>query len=450
MSTPLTPRQIVAELDHYIVGQDAAKRAVAVAIRNRWRRQQLPPELRDEVAPKNIIMMGPTGVGKTEIARRLATLVGAPFLKVEATKYTEVGYVGRDVEGMVRDLLEIALGMVRQEAAQRVQAKARERADERLLDLLLPHPQSREEALEVLKADKEGPPRTSARERLLQKLRAGELDERTVELSVEDRTVPVQVFSAIGMEQMDVDFKDMFEKLIPSRQRERRVTVREAGDILAQQEVDKLIDRDAVTRQGIELAEQTGIIFIDEIDKVAGGEGGHGPDVSRTGVQRDLLPIVEGTAVTTRHGVVRTDHILFMAAGAFTRCKPSDLMPELQGRFPIRVELSELGREDFVRILTEPRSALTRQYEALLATEGVTLAFQRDAIEELASIAATVNQAGESIGARRLFTVMERLLEEVSFQAPDRADERVTITADYVREKLADIVKDRDLSKYIL
>ncbi len=446
MSTPLTPRQIVAELDHYIVGQDAAKRAVAVAIRNRWRRQQLPPELRDEVAPKNIIMMGPTGVGKTEIARRLATLVGAPFLKVEATKYTEVGYVGRDVEGMVRDLLEIALGTVRQEAAQRVQAKARQQAEERLLDLLLPPPRWEGSPGEGEAAES----RSRARERLRQKLRAGDLQERNVELTVEDRTVPVQVFSAIGMEQMDVDFKDMFEKLIPSRQRERRVTVREAGEILAQQEVDKLIDRDAVTRQGIELAEQTGIIFIDEIDKVAGGEGGHGPDVSRMGVQRDLLPIVEGTAVTTRHGVVRTDHILFMAAGAFTRCKPSDLIPEFQGRFPIRVELSELSRDDFVRILTEPRSALTRQYEALLATEGITLAFQRDAIEELATIAATVNQAGESIGARRLFTVMERLLEEVSFEAPERGDERVTITADYVREKLADIVKDRDLSRYIL
>ncbi len=447
MSTPLTPRQIVAELDQYIVGQDAAKRAVAVAIRNRWRRQQLPPDLREEVAPKNIIMMGPTGVGKTEIARRLATLVGAPFLKVEATKYTEVGYVGRDVEGMVRDLLEIALGMVRQEAAREVEAKAQQRAEERLLDLLLPHPHWEEPAGEGEGAAES---RTRSRERLRRKLRAGDLDERIVELTVEDRTVPVQVFSAIGMEQMDVDFKDMFEKLIPSRQRERRVTVREAREILTQQESSELIDRDAVTREGIQLAEQTGIIFIDELDKVAGGEGGHGPDVSRMGVQRDLLPVVEGTAVTTRHGVVRTDHVLFIAAGAFSRCKPSDLIPELQGRFPIRVELTELGREDFVRILTEPRSSLTLQYEALLATEGVTLAFQQEAIEELATIAATVNQAGESIGARRLFTVMERLLEEVSFEAPDRKDERVTITADYVREKLADIVKDRDLSHYIL
>jgi len=447
MSTPLTPRQIVTELDQYIVGQDAAKRAVAVAMRNRWRRQQLPPDLREEVAPKNIIMMGPTGVGKTEIARRLATLVGAPFLKVEATKYTEVGYVGRDVEGMVRDLLEIALGMVRQEAAREVEAKARERAEGRLLDLLLPHPRWEGQPGEGEEAAES---RARSRERLRRKLQAGDLDDRMVELTVEDRTVPVQVFSAIGMEQMDVDFKNMFEKLIPSRQRERRVTVREAREILTQQESSELIDRDAVVREGIQLTEQTGIIFIDELDKVAGGEGGHGPDVSRMGVQRDLLPVVEGTAVTTRHGVVRTDHVLFIAAGAFSRCKPSDLMPELQGRFPIRVELTELGREDFVRILTEPRSALTRQYEALLATEGVTLAFQQDAIEELATIAATVNQAGESIGARRLFTVMERLLEEISFEAPDREDERVTITADYVREKLADIVKDRDLSRYIL
>ena len=450
MSAPLTPRQIVAELDEYIIGQDPAKRAVAVAIRNRWRRQQLPPELRNEVAPKNIIMMGPTGVGKTEIARRLALLVGAPFLKVEATKYTEVGYVGRDVESMVRDLLELALGMVRRRAAQRVQDKARKQAEERLLDLLLPHPQTRQNALEALRADKANLPGTSARERLRHKLQAGELDERMVELAVEDRTVPVQIFSAIGMEQMDVDFKDMFEKLMPGRRRERRVTVREAREILTQQEVDKLIDRDAVTHEGIELAEQSGIIFIDEIDKVAGAESGRGPDVSRMGVQRDLLPIVEGTSVSTRHGVVRTDHTLFIAAGAFNRAKPSDLIPELQGRFPIRVELSELGREDFVRILTEPRNSLTRQYTALLGTEGLELTFEQEAVEELATIAAAVNQQGESIGARRLFTVMEKLLEEVSFLAPELEDKQVTITAQYVQEKLADIVKDRDLSRYIL
>lgn len=446
MRIPLTPRQIVAELDQYIIGQEPAKRAVAVAIRNRWRRQQLPPELRDEVAPKNIIMMGPTGVGKTEIARRLANLVGAPFLKVEATKYTEVGYVGRDVESMVRDLVEIALGMVRREAAERVREKAARRAEERLLDLLLPRP--RWEGSTEVEGREESAGR--ARERLREKLRAGQLDERIVELSVEDRTVPVQIFSAIGMEQMDVDFKDMFERLMPGRRRERRVTVREAREILTQEEVDKLIDRDAVTRQGIELAEQSGIIFIDEIDKVAGVESGRGPDVSRMGVQRDLLPIVEGTAVNTRHGVVRTDHILFIAAGAFSRAKPSDLIPELQGRFPIRVELSELGREEFVRILTEPRNSLTRQYTALLGTEGVQLTFEQEAIEELASIAATVNQQGESIGARRLFTVMEKLLEEVSFEAPELEEKRITITAEYVREKLADIVRDRDLSRYIL
>jgi len=448
MSTPLTPRQIVELLDEYIVGQDAAKRAVAVAIRNRWRRRQLPAELRQEVAPKNIIMMGPTGVGKTEIARRLAALVGAPFIKVEASKYTEVGYVGRDVESMVRDLLEIGLGLVRQEAATRVATKAAARAEERLLDLLLPSPRlAASPPGEVEGQEKAYRP---ARDRLRRKLQAGELDERIVELTVEDRTVPVQIFSAIGMEQMDVDFKDMFERLMPGRQRERRVSVAEAREILTQQETEKLIDREAITREAVELVEQSGIIFIDEIDKVAGGESGHGPDVSRMGVQRDLLPIVEGTAVNTRHGIVHTDHILFIAAGAFSRHKPSDLIPELQGRFPIRVELSELGREEFVRILTEPKNALTRQYEALLQTEGVEVVFQREAVEELATIATRVNQEGDSIGARRLFTVMEKLLEEVSFEAPDIAPTRVTITADYVNDKLADIVKDRDLSRYIL
>jgi len=446
MTTPLTPRQIVAQLDQYIVGQQAAKRSVAIAIRNRWRRQQLAPDLRDEVAPKNIIMIGPTGVGKTEIARRLASLVGAPFLKVEATKYTEVGYVGRDVESMARDLLEIALGMVRQQASREVEAKAREQAEERLLDLLLPPVRWENPATESTATESH----TRTRERLREKLHAGELEERSVELTVEDRTVPVQIFSAIGMDQMDVDFKDMFEKLMPGRQRERRVSVREARELLLQKESEKLIDRDAVTRQGVQLAEQTGIIFVDEIDKIVGTEGGHGPDVSRMGVQRDLLPMVEGTAVATRHGIVRTDHILFIAAGAFSRCKPSDLIPELQGRFPIRVELTQLGRDDFVRILTEPRSALTRQYAALLATEGIELAFEREAIEELASIAATVNQQGESIGARRLFTVMEKLLEEISFGAPDQQEKRVTITAAYVRSKLTDIVENRDLSRYVL
>jgi ATP-dependent HslUV protease ATP-binding subunit HslU len=446
MTTPLTPREIVTQLDQYIVGQQAAKRAVAIAIRNRWRRQQLPADLRDEVAPKNIIMIGPTGVGKTEIARRLANLVGAPFLKVEATKYTEVGYVGRDVESMARDLLELALGMVRQQASREVEVKAREQAEERLLDLLLPPVRWESPATESTAPESH----TRARERLREKLHAGELEERTVELTVEDRTVPVQIFSAVGMDQMDVDFKDMFERLMPGRQRERRVPVREARDILLQKESEKLIDRDAVSRQGIQLTEQTGIVFIDEIDKVVGTEGGHGPDVSRMGVQRDLLPMVEGTAVATRHGIVRTDHILFIAAGAFSRCKPSDLIPEFQGRFPIRVELTELGRDDFVRILTEPRTALTRQYAALLATEGIELAFERQAVEELASIAASVNQQGESIGARRLFTVMEKLLEEISFGAPDQAEKRVTITAEYVRSKLVDIVQDRDLSRYVL
>ena len=444
----LTPRQIVAELDKYIVAQHDAKRAVAIAIRNRWRRQQLPPDLRDEVAPKNIIMIGPTGVGKTEIARRLAQLVQAPFLKVEASKYTEVGYHGRDVESMIRDLTETAHGMVRAEQRHTVERKARQRVTEKLLDLLLPSG-----AWEDGQADAQDDAvrrRQHARERLLAKLEAGELDSRPVELTVEQRAIPVQIFSSLGMEQMDVDFQQMFEKLMPKQAQDRQVTVAEARRILFEQEVDNLIDRDKVTEQAIALAENSGIVFLDELDKVCGPPSTHGPDVSRQGVQRDLLPVVEGTTVPTRHGAVRTDHILFIAAGSFHASKPSDLMPELQGRFPTRVELSDLTQEDFVRILTEPRNALTKQYRAMLATEGVTLRFRKEAVTAVADIAFRVNTSTQNIGARRLHTIMEKLVEQISFDAPDRPDETVTIDGPYVYERLDAITRDEDLSRFIL
>jgi ATP-dependent HslUV protease ATP-binding subunit HslU len=440
----LTPRKIVQELDRYIIGQDGAKRAVAVAIRNRWRRQQLSPELRQDVTPKNIIMIGPTGVGKTEIARRLAQLVGAPFLKVEATKYTEVGYHGRDVESMIRDLTEIAVGMVRQEQRGLVETQAKERVTERLLDLLLPHSGNWEAE------DEEAERRRRTREKMKARLESGELEDRTVELTVEQKTVPVQIFGALGMEQMDVDFQNMFERIMPKQAQQRQVTVRDARRILLEQETEALIDRQVVTEKAIELTENQGIIFVDELDKICGPPSAHGPDVSRQGVQRDLLPVVEGTTVNTRYGPVRSDHILFIAAGAFHLSKPSDLMPELQGRFPIRVELTDLKREDFLRILTEPKHALTKQYAELLGTEGITLEFTPDGIAALAEIAFEVNRTAQNIGARRLHTILERVVEDVSYQAPEIPDKRVVIDGNYVRGRLAEILQKEDLSKFIL
>jgi ATP-dependent HslUV protease ATP-binding subunit HslU len=443
--TELTPRRTVQELDRYIVGQDAAKRAVAVAIRNRWRRQQLPPELRKDVTPKNIIMIGPTGVGKTEIARRLAQLVGAPFLKIEATKYTEVGYHGRDVESMIRDLTDIAIGLVKQEQRQRVETQAKERVTEKLLDLLVPKA-STWDPENVEENDRNQRTRDKWRNRL----EAGELEEKLVELNVEQRAVPVQIFSNLGMEQMDVDFQNMFEKLMPKQAQNRKIPLREARRVLLEQETEALIDRQTVTEKAIDLVENQGIIFLDELDKICGPQSTHGPDVSRQGVQRDLLPVVEGTTVNTRQGPVRTDHILFIAAGAFHMSKPSDLMPELQGRFPIRVELTDLKREDFLRILTEPQHALTKQYAGLLATEGVTLEFTPDGIEALADVAFEVNRTTQNIGARRLHTVLEKVVENVSFDGPDLADKHVVINGAYVRERLSDILQKEDLSRFIL
>jgi ATP-dependent HslUV protease ATP-binding subunit HslU len=441
----LTPRQIVEELDRYIVGQDAAKRAVAVAIRNRWRRQQLPPDLRQDVVPKNIIMIGPTGVGKTEIARRLAQLVGAPFLKVEATKYTEVGYHGRDVESMIRDLAEIAIGMVKQEQRQTVETRARERVNERLLDLLLPRSGGWDPE------DAEANERNQrTRDKMKARLEAGELEDRPVELNVEQKAVPVQIFSNLGMEQMDVDFQSMFERLMPKQAQQRQLPLREARRILLEQETEALIDRQVVTEKAVDLVENQGIIFVDELDKICGPASTHGPDVSRQGVQRDLLPVVEGTTVNTRYGPVRSDHVLFIAAGAFHTSKPSDLMPELQGRFPIRVELTDLKREDFLRILTEPKHSLTKQYAGLLATEGVTLEFTADGIEAVADLAFEVNRTAQNIGARRLHTILERVVEEVSYDGPDRADKHVRIDGAYVRDRLNEVLQKEDLSKFIL
>jgi len=450
--TSFSPREIVSELDRYIVGQKDAKRAVAIALRNRWRRQNLPPDLREEVAPKNIIMIGPTGVGKTEIARRLAKLAQAPFLKVEASKYTEVGYVGRDVESMIRDLTELAVSMVKAEMTESVSEKAAQGAEERLLDLLLPRTRAREPVgLGSLEEVSPEASRAATKEKLREQLRAGRLDERLIELEVKAQTPPmIEIFSATGMGEMDQNLREMLGNMLPARTKQRKVKVGEAKRILAQDEAQKLIDMDEVTTQAIRRVEDAGIIFLDEIDKIAGRERGHTPDVSREGVQRDLLPIVEGSTVTTKYGMVRTDHILFIAAGAFHVAKPSDLIPELQGRFPIRVELDALTQGDFVRILTEPRNALITQYTELLRTEGVTLQFTSDSVEAVAETATRLNERAENIGARRLYTILERLLEEISFHAPDMPGKTVVIDAGYVHARLADVVKDDDLSRYIL
>src|ERR1700740_241393 len=453
----LTPREIVAELDKYVVGQKAAKRAVAIALRNRMRRQKLPPDLADEIMPKNIIMIGPTGVGKTEIARRLAKLTNSPFLKVEASKFTEVGYVGRDVESMIRDLVEIAIDMIREEKLEDVADKAELNAEERLLDLLLPprSPRASESTSGgmVLEGSTiEGSDSQSrTREKLRQQLREGKLDERMVELDVRERNFPsFEIISNQGVEEMDVNIKDMLPNIFGQRSKKRKMKVNEAFEDLIQEEEQRLIDMDQVTRTAIDRVENSGIVFLDEIDKIAGRESGHGPDVSREGVQRDILPIVEGTTVNTRYGMVRTDHILFIAAGAFHVSKPSDLIPELQGRFPIRVELQSLTMEDFIRILTEPKSSLVKQYTALLETEGVKLEFTHEALEEVARFAFRVNEGTENIGARRLHTIMERVLDEISFEAPEKKGQPFKVHAAYVQKMLAEIVKDQDLSRYIL
>ena len=437
-----TPREIVSELDRYIVGQNNAKRAVAVALRNRWRRQQVAPDLRDEIAPKNIIMIGPTGVGKTEIARRLARLAQAPFVKVEASKFTEVGYVGRDVESMVRDLVELAILMVKTEEAKSQRLKAEDLAEERLLDLLLPGEKNLEDA-------KDGS--STTRDKLRRLLRMGELNERMVEIETQDSQMPnMQVFGPQGSEDMGINIKEMFGNIFPKKTKNRKVKVSEARDMLVEMEAEKLVDMDKVQTLAKERTEQNGIIFIDEIDKIASREGGHGPEVSREGVQRDILPIVEGSAVNTKYGPVKTDHILFIAAGAFHVAKPSDLIPELQGRFPIRVELDSLEEADFVRILTEPNNALIRQYQALMETEGIHLKFSKEAIAEIAKTAARVNERTENIGARRLHTIMEKLLEELSFNAPELQDKGLSIDDAFVRERLSDIADNEDLSRYIL
>ncbi len=445
----LTPRQIVAELDKHVVGQGRAKRAVAIALRNRTRRQKLPAELAEEIAPKNILMIGPTGVGKTEIARRLAKLAQSPFIKVEASKYTEVGYVGRDVESMVRDLTELAVDMIREERVAEVREKARQSAEERVLDLLLPPLPPAPDFDEQAASIREQAQRT--REKLREQLRDGRLDSKQVEIDVREKSFPsFEIIAGSSVEEVDINVKDMLPGLFQGRTRKRKLAVPDALQALAQEEEQKLVDMDTVARAAVDRVQQSGIIFIDEIDKVAGREGGHGPDVSREGVQRDILPIVEGTTVNTKYGMVKTDHILFIAAGAFHVSKPSDLIPELQGRFPIRVELEALGRQDFVRILTEPKSALVKQYTALLSTEEVAIRFTDGAIGRIADFAALVNDRTENIGARRLHTVMEKLLDEVSFEAPDMTEKDITIDEAYVDRMLADIVRNEDLSRYVL
>ncbi|MCG8406378.1 MAG: ATP-dependent protease ATPase subunit HslU [Phycisphaerales bacterium] len=445
--TERPPRQIVEELDKYIIGQREAKRAVAIAIRNRWRRLQLPESMREEIGPKNILMIGPTGVGKTEIARRLAFLVNAPFLKVEATKFTEVGYMGRDVDSMIRDLLELAISMVQKEQTEVVREQAEKHCEERILDELLPRGPSEESESD----DDAEARRRRTREKLRSQLREGELEDRMIELRVEQKAMPMGMLATtIGPDQIGPEIQDLMERLMPSQPKDRKVTIREARQLIFNQECEKLIDREKTVDMAIRRTENSGIVFVDEMDKLCGGQSQHGPDVSRQGVQRDLLPIIEGASVNTRHGVVKTDHILFVAAGAFHTAKPSDLMPELQGRLPIRVELDDLTKEDFVRILTEPRNAITKQHIALLGTEGVTLTLTDDAVERVATIAADVNKTTENIGARRLQTIMEKVVEKLSFDAPEMSGKEVTINGSYVDERLIDIIKDEDLSKFIL
>ncbi|MCX5807287.1 MAG: ATP-dependent protease ATPase subunit HslU [Proteobacteria bacterium] len=441
----LTPREIMDELNRYIIGQEKAKKAVSIALRNRWRRQMIPNELRDEVAPKNIIMIGPTGVGKTEIARRLAKLASAPFLKIEATKFTEVGYVGRDVESMIRDLTELSINMVKKEEQELVKEKATGMAEERILDILLPQVKK---SIDIQNGQEQ---EDASREKMRARFRDGKLNEKLVEMDVPERGLPmIEIFSASGMEEMDMQIRDLFGNILPKKTKKRKVRVKEAYELLTQEESKKLIDMDKVIKDATERVEQSGIIFLDEIDKIASRDHTHGPDVSREGVQRDILPIVEGTTVTTKYGMVKTDHILFIAAGAFHMSKPSDLIPELQGRFPIRVGLDPLTKEDFFRIITEPENALIKQYSALLATENVELGFEKEAIEEITDIAQKINEMTENIGARRLYTVMEKLLEDISFSAPDMKEKKITITKSYVREKLGEFLEKEDLSRYIL
>jgi ATP-dependent HslUV protease ATP-binding subunit HslU len=441
--TNLTPKKVVEELDKYIIGQDEAKKAVAIAIRNRWRRLNLAPELQKDVGPKNMLMIGPTGVGKTEIARRLAKMIRAPFLKVEATKYTEIGYHGRDVDAIVRDLAEMSVRMVRDEYAEKMRDQIDQRVEEKLLDTLLPGRVDTTDAAAVERHD-------HTRSKLREQLKAGLLEDKPVEITVEEKAFAMGVMGPIGFDQMDEDMQSMFEKLIPSRSQRKKIPLKEARKIIRMQQLEETLDKEKVTTEAIRRAENTGIVFIDEIDKICGPEAAHGPDVSRQGVQRDLLPIVEGSTVNTRHGPVSTDHILFIGAGAFSRSKPSDLMPELQGRFPIRVELSELSKKDFIRILTEPENALTRQQKAMLATEGVNVDFTPEAIDLMAQIAYQVNQSSQNIGARRLYTIVEKLMEELSFNAPDLKGQTITITYEYVKEHLLELSKDEDLSKFIL